>query len=62
MESGQGSVYENTRTGDEMVVYEHGNRWVAESNRFDAEETTKYKIMKKIKSWGYTKFIGYTDL
>ena len=61
--SGQGSVYEDPKTGEDVVVYQAAKKkWVAESNRFDTEEASKARIMRKIKFWGYTKFVGYADL
>ena len=57
---GSGSVYEDPKTGEAIVVYQAGTKkWVAESNRFDTAEETKNAIMKKVKRWGYTKFVGY---
>ena len=57
---GSGSVYENPRTGEDLVVYQVGTKkWVAESNTFDLAEETKKAIMKKVKFRGFTKFIGY---
>jgi len=63
MGSGQGSVYQDPKTGENIVVYQVGTeKWVAESNKIDAAEKTKGRIMRKIKSLGYTKFVGYESI
>ena len=57
---GSGSVYNDPKTGESIVIYQAAKKkWVAETNRFDATEETKKAIMKKVKTWGYTKFVGY---
>jgi len=59
---GQGSVYRDPKTGENIVVYKKGKLWMAETNKFDTQETSKARIMRKIKFWGYTKFVGYETL
>lgn len=62
--SSYGSVYDNPKTGESIIVYKamHGNRWIAETNSYDAERKTKREIMKQVKAWGFTKYVGQESL